>query len=159
MKQFWKPSYHIFIRTPLPRYRWHHNLRSAQKLFFQTCLNCISLGCSLCTDQCLIEHYDSKMQGKRDIMSDTKWYDFITGTYRNFCFSKQSYYISLARSFNANHFLRKDHYLKIPQKKNICYFLNFVIRKNLKEPLHCIYNFIIIHRSLLRPIKTKPVSF
>ena len=28
-----------------------------------------------------------------------------------------------------------------------------------KEPLHCIYDFIIIHRSSLRTVETKPVSF
>ena len=59
------PSYHIFLRSPLPRYRWRHNVRSPQKLFFQTCLNYISLGCSLYTDQFLIGHYGFKMQGKR----------------------------------------------------------------------------------------------
>ena len=41
-------------------------------------------------------------------------------------------------------------------------FFNFMIRKNLKQgttALHCIYDFKIIHRSLLRTIETKPVSF
>ena len=27
------------------------------------------------------------------------------------------------------------------------------------EPLHCIYKFVIIHRSSLRTVETKPVSF
>ena len=68
-----------FLGTPLPRYRWRHNLRSPQQFLFQTCLNYISLGCSLCTDQFLIKHYGFKMQGKRDIASDTKCYDVING--------------------------------------------------------------------------------
>ena len=37
-----------------------------------------------------------------------------------------------------------------------------MIRKNLEQgttALHCIYDFIIIHRSLLRTVETKPVSF
>ena len=161
MKQFWKPSYHIFIRTPLPRYRWHHNLRSAQKLFFQTCLNCIYNIRLLSvywpmfnTTLWLQTARKTRYHVRYKMLWRYNWYveEFLF-------FETQSYYISLARSFNANHFLRKDHYLKIPQKRNIWHFLNFVIRKNLKEPLHCIYNFIIIHRSLLRPIKTKPVSF
>ena len=36
------------------------------------------------------------------------------------------------------------------------------MRKNLKQgstALHCIYNFIIIHRSFLRTVERKPVSF
>ena len=56
-----------------------HNLRSPQKLFFQTCLNYISLGFFLCIDQFLIKHYGFKMQGKRDIASDTECYEVITG--------------------------------------------------------------------------------
>ena len=41
-------------------------------------------------------------------------------------------------------------------------FFNFVIQKNLKQgntALHCIYNFIIIHKSLRRTVEMKPVSF
>ena len=137
MKQFWKPSYHIFIRTPLPRHRWHHNLRSAQKLFFQTCLNCISLGCSLCTDQCLIEHYDSKMQGKRDIMSDTKCYDFITGTYRNFCFSKHSHIIYHLQGLSMLIiFCEKTIIWKFPRKKIFVIFLTLWYGKIWRN--HCI---------------------
>ena len=37
-----------------------------------------------------------------------------------------------------------------------------MIRKNLKQgntASHCIYNFIIVHKSLLRSVETKPVSF
>ena len=59
MKQFRKPSYHIFLRFPLSRYRWRHNLRSPQKIIF---LN----NCSLCTDQFLIKCYSIKRQGKGD---------------------------------------------------------------------------------------------
>ena len=66
----WKPSYHIFLKTPLPRYWLRHNLYSPQKLFFQTRLNYISLGCCLRTDKCLIKYYGFKMQGKSDITSD-----------------------------------------------------------------------------------------
>ena len=69
MKQFRKPSYHIFQTTQLPRYRWRHNLLWPQKLFFQTCLNYTSLGCSLCTDQFLINYHGFRMLGKRDITS------------------------------------------------------------------------------------------
>ena len=68
-----------FLMTSLSRYRWRHNLRSAQNLLFQTCLNYIVLGCSLCTNQLLIKHYGFKMQGKQDIFSDSKCYDVITG--------------------------------------------------------------------------------
>ena len=59
-----KPLYHIFLRTPLPRYWRRHNLQSPQKLFFQACLDYISVGCSLCTDHVLIKQYGFKMQGK-----------------------------------------------------------------------------------------------
>ena len=51
------------------------------KFLFQTCLKYIWLGWSLCADQFLIKHYDFKMQGKRDIASDTKCYDVITDKY------------------------------------------------------------------------------
>ena len=39
----------------------------------------MSLGCCLRTNQFLIKHYGFKMQGKRDIASDTKCDDAITG--------------------------------------------------------------------------------
>ena len=48
-------------------------------MFFQTCLNYISSSFFLCTELFLIKHYGFKMQGKRDIESDTKCYDVITG--------------------------------------------------------------------------------
>ena len=32
-------------------------------------------------------------------------------------------------------------------------------RNHCKEPLQCTYDFIIIHRSLLRALETNPVSF
>ena len=41
-------------------------------------------------------------------------------------------------------------------------FFNFVKQKHLKQgtnALHCKYKFTIIHRSLLRTVETKPVSF
>ena len=92
MKQFRKPSYHIFLTTQLPRYQWHHNLMWSQKLFFQICLNYISLGCSFCTEQFLIKHYGFKTQGKRDITSDAKRYYVITGRQGKF-FSEDSHII------------------------------------------------------------------
>ena len=75
-------------------------------------LNDIPLGSFLCTDQFLIKHYGFKMQGKRDITSYTKCYDVIAGRQGKYFFSKHSH-ISLERSFIADHFLPKDHDLKI----------------------------------------------
>ena len=72
-------------------------------------------------------------------------------------FSKHGH-ISFQRSFNADHFLLKDHDLKIAND----IFFNFVKQKYLKQgtnALHCKYKFIIIHRSFLRIAETKTVSF
>ena len=57
-----KLSYHSFLRTPLPRYQWRHIWRSRQKLYFQTSISCLSLGCFFCTNQFLINQFEFKMQ-------------------------------------------------------------------------------------------------
>ena len=100
MKQFRKPPYHIFLRTPLPRYWWRHNLRSPQKLFSQICLNYISLGCSLGTNQFLINHYGLKMHGRRDITSYEKCYDVITGKQGKMFFAEHSHIIYQSKALS-----------------------------------------------------------
>ena len=60
------------------------------------------------------------MQGKQDITSYTKCYGVIAGMQGKYFFSKNSHIIyHLERSFIADHFLPKDHDLKIMQKRNI----------------------------------------
>ena len=62
------------------------------------------------------------MQGKRNIASDTKCYDVITGKEGIFVFSEHIIYHSKGLSLLII-FLLKDHDLKIPQKTNISHFL------------------------------------
>ena len=114
VKQFPKPSHHIFLETPSLRYWWGHSLRSPQKLYVQTCLNYISLKCSLCTDQFLIKAYRFKMQGKWDIASDTKCFDVIIGRKEKiFFFPSIAILYIIRKSFITNHSLLKDYNLKV----------------------------------------------
>ena len=59
------------------------------------------------------------MQGKRDITSDAKCYDVITGMQGKTFFRAQPCYVTFERSWISDHFLREDHDLKIMQKRNM----------------------------------------
>ena len=48
---------------------------------------------------------------------------------------------------------------KSPRKEIFDIFFNSVIEVRKQEPMHCIYNFIIIHRSSLRTVEAKLNSF
>ena len=140
------------------------NLRSPENLFFQTCLNYISLACSLCTEQFfLIGQYGFKMQGKWDIISDTKFYNVITGRYRKTFFLNMVILYIIWKVFHYWSFLTKRPWSENhPEKKYLKFSLTFSYKKiegRKQEPLHCIYNFIIIHRSSLRTVEAKLNSF
>ena len=109
-----------FLETILPLSRWRHKLRSPQKSFFR--LNYISLRCSLCTDQFLVKHYGSKIQGKWDITSYAKCYDVITGRKGNFFFLNIVILYIIWKVFYCWRFL-KDQDLRITQKTNSWRFL------------------------------------
>ena len=51
-------------------------------------------------------------------------------------FGTQTYYISFERSFIADHFLLKNHDLKIMQKRNISHFLQLYDKKKSKARSH-----------------------
>ena len=130
MKQFWKPPYHIFLRTQVSRYQWHLSLQSLQKLFLNV-PKLYTLGFSLCTEQFL-----------------RKCNDFMVILY-NFWNAFHCWLFFVERPWSKNH----------PKKKYMTFCLTLWYEKIWsKEPLQCTYD-IIIHRSLLRALETKPVSF
>ena len=107
----------------MPRYWWRQNLRSAQKIFSQTCLNYILLGCSLCTDKFLIKRYGFKIRGKKISRQIKKCYDVITDRQEKKNFLHIIILYIVRKVVYCWSFLLKDHDLKIMQKGNISHFL------------------------------------
>ena len=133
---------------------WRHNLRSPQKLFFQICLNYISLGFFLCTDQFFNKTLWLQNAGKTRYCVRYKMLWCHNWLVRKLVFLLDIAMIYIIqRSFTADHFLLKDSDLEATQKRNIWH------TKKSKARNHCIevrwgqlkaVSFYIIHNLYMK---------
>ena len=113
-----------------------------------------TLGFSSCTEQFLRKYYGFKMQGKWDTLR------YIPHTKK----IKNLNRVILYNIWKVFHcwlfFVERQWSENYPKKKYLTFCWTLRYEKIWsKEPLQCMYDFIKIHRSSLRALETKPVSF